>query len=191
MKSQRNWTASFLVASLLAAPLVLARTNAAIELDLDGVLGNGPDTIEAFIGEDVRLDLWWVGDLPSPRIMVAASTVCSPGDALVYVATEYHLPAYWESYPPDFPSPGCVSLATYTINWFGCIEWPFCHATITFRAAAEGSIAELASDVAGSVLMTCTSWTYYYAAWPSKAYVRIGSTETESSSWGSLKRLFK
>ncbi|MFH1680177.1 MAG: hypothetical protein ABIH26_05965, partial [Candidatus Eisenbacteria bacterium] len=67
----------------------------------------------------------------------------------------------------------------------------FRHATVTFRAAAEGSIAEIVSDTAGSGLMTCYSWTCYYAAWLSRAYVRIGSTEVEPSSWGSLKQLFR
>lgn len=117
-----------------------------VELDLDGVPWNGPDTVDVVGGDSVDVDVWYDGPCPMESWVVV---VCNPDQNLSYITSTYSpaVPSAWTKSPPEFPSPDCVRLIATDFT-FGCIamQQPVRVATITYQAAVDNSIGNLDID---------------------------------------------
>jgi len=175
------------VIALVAVLLVASGTAAEqiVELDLDGILGNGPDTVAVLVGDDVPVDIWFIGD---NGLLGWTAVICNPDGALEFQEVVYHTPDYWVQEPPSFPLPGCVELYSS-----GGIEWepqPLHGATITYHAAVDQAIGELVVNIEMSFYLD-TYLNYGPPDGSVPAFIRIGPTAADRPTWGSVKRLFR
>jgi len=182
-----NGSAAFFLAVLGIAFLTSsAFAEQIVELDLDGVLGNGPDTIEVAVGAEVDVEVWLLGGI---ALFSFDLTICNPGPTLIYQGMEYHAPAGWTVYPPEFPQVGCVRIVGVDFATIPFAQ-PAHAATITYLAVVEGVLAEIEVD-------TVSSWVtdFYLQPVPIDstviARIRIGPTAADRPTWGSVKQMFR
>lgn len=159
-----------------------------VEIDLDGELGNGPDTMEVAVGDFVDASIWFVG---GEDAAMSFNTIICADSALDYHSTVYETPSCMTTYPPEFPLPDCVSLAA-TDFCFSCYYQPFELATVTYQAITEDFPVALEVDLANSSYFSCEIFESVTPDSTVDAYVRIlPTTSTGRSSWGSVKALFR
>ncbi|MFH1681868.1 MAG: hypothetical protein ABIH26_14655, partial [Candidatus Eisenbacteria bacterium] len=117
-----------------------------VEADLNGVVGDPqPDYLVTTVGEEVLVDYWVLGST-NPALAYWLP-VCNFDHSLGYLSTLYYPTpgGCWTSLPVAPPdSAGCILLsgANHTFGVCPLIP-PYRVATVTYQAAADGSIAEL------------------------------------------------
>ncbi len=169
---------------LLLADVVVAEQ--AAELDLDGILGNGPDTTSVPLGTTVEVDVWLVGGDPLWGFQIM---VCNADGNLQFESVVYNTSPSWTNFPPEFPSPNCVTItaADFTSD---PLPQPDMVATMIYTAIVDHSLAELSVDKDSSSVL-------YQDIVPRQievsvdAFVQIGAIGTNQSTWGNVKTLFR
>ena len=165
---------------------VVAFAEQIVELDLDGVLGNGPDTIDVAVGAEVDVDVWLLGGNP---LFSFDLVLCNPGGTVEYQGTEYHAPPAWTVYPPEFSQIDCVRILG--VDWsYEPFGQPAHTATITYWTTTEDAFAVIEVDSENSeVIYADLSLAPIDST--VRAHIRIGPTATECPTWGSIKKLFR
>lgn len=171
----------------LLAPIVGAASTS-IEVDLDGVLGNGPDNISAAISDYIVAELWLVGI--EDAVSGAGVTVCNLDGALEFQGATYEVPLSWTLWPPDFSLPGCVKLVAVDYGAAPINVFPALFSTITYHAAQDNAIAEISIDLQNSDFATIGFEVFDFDGY-SGGTINIGTTPTGDSHWGEIKNLFR
>jgi len=154
------------------------------ELDLDGVLGDHPDTGFVDFGDTMAVDLWLSG--PN-QIISFVATFCHDGDVLEYIDTEYTVDDYWTSLPPVVDS--CVALESTNFTMAAPPPMPVHLATIRYRAAADNQLTDILIPEAGYYSIGFQTAMFEY---PTECTFLISPPiEAAFPSWGSIKRLFR
>jgi hypothetical protein len=177
---------------LLAAGGVSAQYS--VEADLNGIVGDPqPDFLVTTVGEDVLVDFWVLGP---DWVKAYGFQACNYDLSLSYVSTLYYPTpgGCWASQPVTSPdSLGCIRLSgqNLTFGWCPLIP-PYRVATVTYQAAVDGSIAEIALGAVGGVM----TYSFYTQSFTNNgevlARIQIGDvTATEPTSWGLVKSLFR
>jgi len=163
------------------------------ELDLDGVIGNGPDTIDIEPGALFEVDAWITEGCGLNSIGLV---FCNEDGYLDFVDAEYNYLSSWTHNPPDtMYVSGCVRMVA--TDWTaGCVGFfpPRRFATLTYLTADESAVSHLEIDGENSgwfgPCFCDPPYTGYFEN-TTGAVIRIGSTETRTDSWGSIKTLFR
>ncbi|MFH1277811.1 MAG: hypothetical protein ABIK65_05485 [Candidatus Eisenbacteria bacterium] len=156
-----------------------------VEVDLSGVVGDGADRDTVRVGEEIAVDLWFVGGEP---LVAWGITLCSPGGALEFVDAAYRMPGAWTNETPESRSPGCVYLGAAN-RFFGPLAPPFLAVTVTYRAAGE-ALAELVVDEQNSGWFA-RSFVTGTVDGSIGASVAIAPPLPPASTWGTVKGLFR
>ena len=175
-----------LIALLLLLPVPSFSENL-IEIDLDGVLGNGPDTLTVSQGTPVTITIWFDGD---GDLWLIAFAVAPCGLNSENVALAEHLVTQWFVNNPLIAD-GCIFFEAATIDLMG-ISLPSAVAVITYVSNLDPGLYPIEIDPLQS---------YWYDNY-SLSEVTIDSfipgyllvteaTSTSEDSWGDVKRLFR
>jgi hypothetical protein len=183
-----------LLAMLASSSLVSAQFR--VELDVDGFIGEGPDTLDVDVGTLVAVDVWWVCDEPR-ELLFMETVICDSGGGLEYASYEYQLDqcqpgiATWT---PQFPEPNCVLLRSQYLESAKQMMWcmtPVLQATLVYRAADDRGIQRLSVDEGHSMCVD-SGFDTYYAEGSIGAVIRVGEeTSITGTRWGTVKQLFR
>ncbi len=182
----RNSIILFITVGLLVLPAEPITAEQIAELDLDGIFGNGPDTISVQLGAGVEVDVWLAGGDPLSGFQIV---VCNADGSLQFESVEYDTRPGWSDYPPAYPSPYCVSITAVDPATIP-LPQPDMVATMTYTAVMEHPLAELTVNKDSSSVL-------YSDLMPGQidvavdAFIQIGATGTEIFTWGSIKGLFR
>jgi hypothetical protein len=180
----------------LAAALLFSGAGAAeywVEADLNGVFGDPqPDSIVASVGQDVPVDVWAVGS-PDVCFTVFYVSLCDGDGALDYQDVQYHRLPGWGYWPPEPPDTmDCIHLWGAQHEFGPCLPLPYRVATLTYRAAVDHTMADLTLGEASAMFTSGFSTYWFVNKGEVIARIRIGApTSTETTSWGSVKSLFR
>ncbi len=174
-----------LVGAAVAVPS-LGHSEYVAELDVDGQLGNGPDTVSVGVGQEIWTSVW----LHGPQGLFGFEVVvCNPDHSLQYASATYNVPESW-TMPPGWPPYGCGDLwaIDFTFSQPIALSWKI--GEVRFVAALDQSLAIL------NVILEESGWlSTGYATGHVDDYVgavvQVGSTATDESSWGAIKTLFR
>jgi len=180
-----------LLVFFMAAPAMAQDRNLMVELDLDGVTGNGPDTILVAPKDSVVVDVWvvWEGEAQHAGWDGFQIFIVDNGH-LDFVDAELLMPSHWV--------PGTISESGDTV-WISAFDFIFSGSPdppqqvfiVLYQASLESGIASLGVDL---------EWSNWSATWgPLVAFTGyVGATvvideptSTEQTSWGGVKRLFR
>jgi len=163
-----------------------------VELDLDGVMGNGPDTVEVEAGDLLSVDVWFRGE---PALLAWWVTICHPDGGLVLCDYEDYIPDSWTLTPLHAPFPDCDAAGATNFNFDCLVMWqPTRVLTIVYQAGSAGGPTSLVVDeLESGWLDPCVSDQLDWATVDDVigATVLVGTTDTESPNWGSVKKLFR
>ncbi|MBM3321533.1 MAG: hypothetical protein FJY73_12745 [Candidatus Eisenbacteria bacterium] len=176
------------VALVLIWPLAARGQDFGVEVDLDGQLGNGPDTVVVGAGDSVTAEVW-IEDHDG-MIIYLLVRLCNHDRYLSFTSGTYMLWGTWEGQPIVADSE-CVTFEAITFSEPGP---PAYHVgSATYTAAVEGATAELSVDLEGSLYcngeLVCDQFAYAV-----RAYVRVEPgepTASEQPTWGTIKGLFR
>ncbi|MBM3321536.1 MAG: hypothetical protein FJY73_12760 [Candidatus Eisenbacteria bacterium] len=166
-----------------------------LEVDLDGVPGNGPDTVAATVGESLFVDLWVMGHTQGEEwqgLLLVYATLCNEDGWLQFVE--------WTLGPVAYP---CMQYYTETVSGGACTGMmgtgyvigcatpaPFLFSRVTYDLIGGETFADLEVDLGNSYWID-----YAYDAGDFVAgingVIRIDATATEGMTWGRVKRLFR
>jgi len=161
-----------------------------LELDLDGVLGNGPDTAWVSQGECFDVDVWATGE--GRGLYLVQATVCNVDEALDWCGWEVG-PIAEECMLIDTlttVSGPCVTVLGNGGFLFCATSPPFLFATMTYMAAGDEVLASMTIDLGNSIWID-DAYTIGSFVDGISAFVQIGTTAVVESSWGSIKNLFR
>ncbi len=172
----------------LAIPLMFGEANGQVsgELDLDGVVGNGPDTIQVAVGEIISVDVWVLGPTP---IISAGITLCNIDGALEFQGAASNLPATWTVSPMWVPGP-CKSLSATDFSFSNPVSLPRLFHTFTYHAAVDQALASIRLDLNLSGWMNSSLESGLFSS-SVDGSVQIGSTGISRIGWGKIKSLFR
>ncbi len=184
-ETRRQWSMSTfamflsLLITLAIPPNLPAQTF--VELDADGVLGNGPDVIGGSPADTVRVDVY----LHHPEFFCSAQVVlcasCAVVDTVLYRIG-------WTPLPPEI-SGDCLTLGAAGFSFCEpLIEPPVHYATVWYviqECECLVAVDELESN--------WTDISFNSGNFQGSVPISLcaGPTQTEGSSWGSLKQLFR
>lgn len=171
---------------VLVMPGAMAGADQWLELDLDGVLGNGPDTLEVGLGDVVEVDVWLSG---GRTLMGFDLIVCNHDAVLDFQSAEYHTPGTWGDEPALETGEGCVGVATWAYA-AEFLDQPVMPVTLAYWAVQDKAVAFLDVE-AESSMVWYEDYSSSYITNGVGAYVRVGSVATSSSTWGMVKQLFR
>lgn len=198
---------------LLAVP---AASTAAVflELDMDGVVGNGPDFVFHEVGSYFTADLWLIGD---PPLSVSGFDLhlCNPDQCLEFQEMQYFVPVGWASSPVE--GGACIHAAAWDPDvtaveeesWGGVkalfregggaskttsralpITLPARVGTITYQAVVDMCLSELILD-SGQVTLSDGTTVPFENVGLVVGVVAIGTIEASGTAWGALQGLFR
>ena len=158
-----------------------------IEIDLDGVLGNGPDTLLAAVGDTVEADIWIVPAPPPGRFLILfVIPVCEQGGGLTFESGTVQVD--WDTVFVA-TAESCASFGGYDLS-FDILDTP------PFLAASSRYVVTGASSSHLSVDLENSEWDdddFDIRQFDSfvGAVVQVNTTATTSVRWGQLKELFR
>ncbi len=174
---------AFVAAAVVMLFATMASAQFSVELDLDGVLGNGPDFIEVEVSEYVAVDIWVHGPA---ALLSYGMTICNYDGSLEYQGCAYYVPTGWT---PIDPIPGvCFDVQATDFTFSNPMALPALVATVTFHAAVDQSIDDIIIMQGGYLSAGFLSGLFEGNV---GATVKIGSIATEEASWGAVKGLFR
>ena len=155
-----------------------------VELDLDNTLSNGPDTISASVGDTVSVDIWLTGS--GINLFSFVICVCHLDGSLEFQEAIVD--------PPGFiPDPVTVASSCVTVgakNYDVGVPPPFFVGTLTYHATVDNSFGELIIDEESSHWDNILFETGQFEEIV-EAFIQVGTTGTETSAWGVVKRMFR
>ncbi len=170
---------------MLAAMAPIAQAQPfGVELDLDGTLGNGPDTAFVSVGALVGVDIWVSGPASLYHVQVM---VCDASLQLHEFGIQSFPPPLWSA---DFIMTLCPVISLTDNTTSVPMILPAKIGTITWEAVSEHPYAELSVEPASSGWFD-TSFQWGSFSTSIGAGVVVGLTGTESSDWGAIKGLFR
>lgn len=186
---RRAWIAA------AAALLVAAHGHAqwSIEADLNGVLGDPqPDHIVTAVGQTIPVDVWFLGP-PNWYCCFFETFLCEPAHGLGYENTQFYLDACWGHSVNGPDSSGCIRASGGDFCLCDlAFSFPYRVATVTYVAAVDRTIAEVVLGPGSRVWNASFSTEYFDNNGSVIARIQIGDvTATETTSWGSIKTLFR
>ncbi|MFH1276820.1 MAG: hypothetical protein ABIK65_00345 [Candidatus Eisenbacteria bacterium] len=181
----RAWILPSVLLVMCLAPSLPAEEYS-VELDLDGVIGNGPDIESALVSDLVYVDVWVFG--PGPLFAVGL-TICNLDGALEYEGAAGNLPPGWIM-TPLLPPGICFDIGAIDISFTSPVALPWLFFTVTYHAAVDDAYGHIIVDLEQSGWMDSGFQSGVFSDFVG-AGVRIGATSTDRSSWGSVKSLFR
>ena len=178
---------AFAVVAMLAFAAA-AHAQFTVELDLNGVQGDGPDFVNAVVSDYITGDLWVYG----PEGLFSFGVIlCNYDGSLEFQGFEYITPDGWTETAPSVGPDGCVTLQATDFNFANCMALPAMIGTVTFHAAVDESIDDITFGDCG--YFTCSFLSGVMDNSGTLAgTVQIGTiVSTEESSWGAVKGLFR
>jgi hypothetical protein len=177
-----------LVLLICAVVLVLPgalRADMVVELDLNGFLGDGPDSVAVALGDSLQVDVWIVGD----DFPIDHFAICMTDDDLLDVlGAEIVLPWPWVPWHV-YENGDTIVVAAHILN-HPCEPGPTLHgARVSYRAAGEGN-APIEVDLKRSRYQ-CFDPSYSFTGYIGAVVEIVPPTSTGSRSWGSIKSLFR
>ncbi|MBN1827245.1 MAG: hypothetical protein JW958_13385 [Candidatus Eisenbacteria bacterium] len=173
-----------LVIGLLIAAPIFAQT-AVIELDIDGVSGNGPDLWMPSIGDSVDVDVLLYGDPPPDDVCSFFISVFAAGD-VECARCVYRTPPGWRTTTPR--NGDGLLLQGMDPTFTSPLQMPAVIATLTLRASVVASGSGLHIDES-SWFATATGNRIYPAV--DGGAIEIEALAAEKSSWSDLKRAYR
>ena len=158
-----------------------------VEYDLDGTLGNGPDLVSVEVSDLINVDVWVLGG-PMINLIGWGIEFCNSDGSLELQGVEYHTPEGWTDYDPVEFGAGCWQINTVTFNIEDAMSIPSMVGTLTWHAAVDQSIDDLTHDF-GVWVGTAGNDGFFDEG--IGCTVMIGTTATESATWGAIKGLFR
>ncbi|MBN1826969.1 MAG: hypothetical protein JW958_11960 [Candidatus Eisenbacteria bacterium] len=178
---------ALVLAAALFATASLAFGAGTCELDLDAVVGNGPDFIIAEVSDYIVVDIYMM----VPGVEYGQSIGCIVGNfdgSLEYQGCVYHTPPSWAAVPPAVGE----EITVQATSWGGTdllnFNTPILVATLTFHAAADCSVDDLVVISGGVFDMMLGQVDFDVLI---GGTVQIGTSATEEASWGAVKGLFR
>ncbi|MFH1278387.1 MAG: hypothetical protein ABIK65_08410 [Candidatus Eisenbacteria bacterium] len=179
---------AFAVVAMLAFAAV-AHAQYTVELDLNGVQGDGPDFIEVMVSDYVTGDLWIYG----PNMLFSwGCIVCNFDGSLEFQGFVYSTPAGWTNAAVQVGADGCITVQATDFSFTAPMPLPWLVGTFTFHAAVDQSIDDITFGDAGWLDINFISGVMDNAN-TLAGTVKIGDIpqSTEESSWGAVKGLFR
>lgn len=160
-----------------------------IELDLDGILGNGPDTLSATVGDYIDVDVWIFGE--GEDLIGADFSICNANGSLEFQSFVPVDVASWSNWMGN-TGPGCRKIQAGTFSGVPVLTVPFLHGVVTYRCAVDATISSIAIDLDP----LASDWfTSSLARGPFDSFVGasviVGATAIEENDWGAIKTLFR
>lgn len=153
-----------------------------LEIDLDGQLGNGPDTVHASISDTIDAAIWIV-PTPGEFLWQFGVLLCETGDVLAF--EEGIIEAVTEAEIVDIAN-GCPVLSGF--HSFGWTP-PFHAATSRYTATSNGtSLLSIDLEISGWDSDDLFPRPFDSAV---GAVIQVGTTATETTQWGQVKELFR
>jgi len=178
-----------LVPLLLAMTMMWnpARAEQIAEVDLDGVMGNGPDTVEVSTGDLVQVDLWLAN---GPDLIAFDCVVCEPLGILAFQNAQYHTVGGWIDMSPAILGSGCTELGSADYG-NSPIQQPWAIVSLFYSVTASEGFGEIAVDTTNTTLWYSgiTQGTVDVAV---SSFVRVSpTTSTVQRTWSSIKSFFR
>ncbi len=153
-----------------------------IEIDLDGQLGNGPDTVFAAVSDTIAAEIW-ITPTPGVYLTQFGFFACESGAILTFEEGIIEVSADTASVEPD---DSCVAFFAFAPQ--GLFP-PFLAATAKYSVMA-GTTGSLSIDLED------TAWDngdFDVRQFDSSvgAVVQVTTTATETTQWGRVKELFR
>jgi len=173
-------------AALLLAGIVQA---ASIEIDLDGIVGNGPDHKQVEMSDMVSADVWILG--PPADAVVVGAILCNDDLSLVYQSCVYNLPGgAWFGVAPTAGPQITVQAQTFAPPPVMTLPWKLC--TLVYHAAIDKTVDTIYSDATGGLLNSSLGTVLFDNNEQTLCTVHIGTIDaTEETNWGAVKSLFR
>ncbi len=173
-----------LASTILLHPLL---ADMIVELDLDGQIGNGPDSLYASLGDSLIVDVWIQGDGFGNGFWFFGCVILDNG-ALDLVEGDILLSLPWT------PLPITETGDTVLVSAFAQVPGlpgPLLHAaTLIYEVAAESGFGNLDVDLTNSFYMIW-NFTARFDNYVGAHITIQGPTGIEESSWGEVKNLFR
>jgi len=173
-----------LVMALLVAAPALAGT-AVVELDLDGIFGNGPDLWMPANGDSVDVDVILYGDPPPANICSFLISIRATG-GVECVRCSYRTPAGWRTALPR--NGDAMVLQGMDPTFLSPLPIPAVLATLTLRAGASPSGSGLFID--DSSWYATATGNHIHPAVDGGA-IEIDALSSRDASWGVVKDAFR
>ncbi len=179
------------IAAVLVSALFpgFAAAQLSVELDLDGVVGNGPDVNCADVSDYINVDIWITG---TPLSLLSASvSICNNDGSLEFQGYQDAIGSPWTITPPQFGP--CLVIQATDFTFSAPKTVPFLYGTATYHAAADGTLGELTVDDNNSGWFSANGGGTGFFTNNIGVLFLIGGcdTATEESSWGAVKGLFR
>lgn len=158
-----------------------------LELDADGVLGDGPEHRQYALGDTVAVDCWMMG---AATVRAWGVTVCPLTPALRFLDATYNLPEDWSGSPPS-PYIGCTTLAGSRHSDGVPLTLPHRAGTYRYLVVEDDVYTGLEVDPSNSAWLDENGSTSGSFLGAGGLKVRVGRPITKPSSWGSTKALFR
>ena len=174
-----------LVMALLVAAAARADT-AVIELDLDGIYGNGPDHWMPGGGDTVDVDVILGGDTPMANVSVFRISLRETGD-VACIRCAYRTPDGWRTSLPR--NDGAILLHGMDPTFQAPLPIPSVIATLTLRAGDAPAAGSALSILEGSWFATATGNRVYPSV--EGGTIEIDALSSREASWGVVKDAFR
>ena len=175
---------AFVVAAVLAFATA-ASAQYTVELDLNGVVGDGPDVVEAEVSDYIDVDVWMHGPA---MVLSMGADICNYDGSLEFQGYTSNSPSGWTDNTVTANYPPCLTVQMTDFGFMAPVPLPYMMGTLTFHAAVDHSTDDLVVISGG----------WFSEGFGSGACdvliggtVIIGGSATEESSWGAVKGLFR
>lgn len=160
-----------------------------IEYDLDGTLGNGPDLVAVEVNDEFAVNIWAMGG-DSINIVLWSIAFCNYDGSLELLDVDFHSPTSWTNLGPIEYGEFCRRIESNFTEVSEIMVIPGLLATLTWRAAIDQSIDDITHYGAVSGWLS-TQFNDGIFGEGIGCTVMIGTTATESATWGAIKGLFR
>ncbi len=163
-----------------------------VELDIDGIVGNGPDCDTFHVGELIDVDIWFRGE----RLLIGGAVrLCyssnPSGPSLTNFGFQFNVPSSWGT-DVQPPSGSCFANQYSATSGFPlfpiALDWKW--GTNAYLAIGNSTCIFTVDPPASGWADTLGVSGLFDSVVTAKVVV-IGATATESASWSDLKSLFR
>ncbi len=120
-----------------------AAAQPSVELDLDGVTGNGPDMYCVEVSNYISVDIWITG---APISLFSAHvSICNLDGALEFQGFQDAIGAPWTITPPQING-SCALFQATDLTFSAPKALPLLYGRITYHAAVDFSFGDLTVD---------------------------------------------